>query len=437
MGGGAPRAIAEFIEDADWTPDGKRLSVRRFLEGRNRIELPLGTVLYSSESGFNHLRISPRGDRIAVFQSVRGSRSLITVDMAGKSTTLVPGGIFGQGLAWSPSGDEIWFDDQSGLGQFAIKAVDLSGRLRTVATIPVGMIVHDISRDGRVLTERYASQPGILVLAPGSSRERDLSWFDGSRLAGLSDDGRLLLINELGDAAGRAGAYYLRKTDGSPAVKLGEGTAQDLSQDGQWVLARPADSDRSWVLAPTGTGTPVTLDERAFFETVRLMRFYPDGKKMLLLAAEPGKKGRLYVQDLPSGKPMPITPRGYGFTGHPVSPDGKWIAAYGEFTEDMFLVPVDGGPTRSAPNTKGDFGFIRWSPDGKSLIGFNAGSIPARILRVDLATGRQDVLKELAPQDLSGIIDIAPVYMTPDVASYAYGYGRAATSDLYFVEGWK
>jgi hypothetical protein len=50
LGGGAPRSIADYVEDADWTLDGKRLAVLRYLAGRNRVELPLGTVLYSSES---------------------------------------------------------------------------------------------------------------------------------------------------------------------------------------------------------------------------------------------------------------------------------------------------------------------------------------------------------------------------------------------------
>jgi Tol biopolymer transport system component len=437
LGGGAPRSIAEFVDEADWTPDGKQLAVRRFLEGRNRIELPLGKVIYASEADLNRPRVSPRGDRIAFFQSKRGTRALLAVDLSGKTTTLVPEGILGQGLAWSPSGDEIWFDDLGGVGQFAIKAVDLSGRVRTVATLPAGMIVHDIARDGRVLTERYASAPGILALAPGASRERDLSWFDGSRLRGLSDDGRLLLISEQGDASGRAGAYYIRQTDGSPAVKLGEGAALDLSPDGRWVLGRPPESDRTYVLAPTGTGTPVTLDERPFFQSVSGLRFSTDGRKLLLLGAEPGKERRVYVQDLPSGKPSPIAPRAYGWDGHPVSPDGQWIAAYGEYAEDMFLVPVAGGPVRTVPNTKGDFGFVRWAPDGKSLIGIVIGSIPARLIRIDVATGRREVVKDLAPPELSGIIEIYPVFVTPDLASYAYGYGRAAASDLYLVEGWK
>src|SRR4029450_10577974 len=45
IGGGAPRPIAEFIDRAAWTPDGKQLAIQRFLEGRNRIELPLGRVI--------------------------------------------------------------------------------------------------------------------------------------------------------------------------------------------------------------------------------------------------------------------------------------------------------------------------------------------------------------------------------------------------------
>ena len=86
-----------------------------------------------------------------------------------------------------------------------------------------------------------AAQPGIVALAGGRRRaERELSWFDRSALAGLSDDGTTILINESGDAAGAAGAYYVRRTDGSPAVKLGEGQGIDLSADGRVGPRAPA-----------------------------------------------------------------------------------------------------------------------------------------------------------------------------------------------------
>ncbi|MGH9363944.1 MAG: protein kinase domain-containing protein, partial [Thermoanaerobaculia bacterium] len=247
IGGGAPRSISEFVDKAAWTPDGKQLAVVRFLEGKNRVELPLGKILYASERRFRVLRISPRGDRIALLERAAEGNSLLTVDLAGKSTTLVKAGIRGQSLVWAPSGAEIWFDDRGEHGQFVLNAVDLSGRVRTLSTAPVGLIVHDVARDGRVLVERYGSQPGILGLAPGEVKERSLSWFDGSSPAGLSDDGTTMLINEFGEATGRTGAYYLRKTDGSPAVRLGEGSANELSPDGKWVLTRAPASESNLV----------------------------------------------------------------------------------------------------------------------------------------------------------------------------------------------
>ena len=355
------------------------------------------------------------------------------MDLAGKSTTLVKEGIRGQGLAWSPSGDEVWFDDVGERGQFLLKAVDLGGRVRVIDSLPVGLIVHDISRDGRVLVERYSSQPGILGLAPGETTERELSWFDRSSPAGLSDDGRTLLINEFGDAAGRNGAYYVRRTDGSPAVKLGEGAGLEISSDGKWVLARPPGSEKSLVLAPTGTGAPVTVNFPAF-ERVGNEALFPDAKRLLLQGVEPGGKLRLYVQDLPSGKPRPITERAYGFAPGNISSDGRWAAAWGEWTEDLFLIPIGGGDPRTVPNTK-DLDFIRWTPDGKYIFAAVSGSIPARVVRVEVATGKREPWKDLAPSERSGIIQVVPVFMTPDGKSYVYGYGRAATSDLYIIDG--
>ncbi len=56
---------------------------------------------------------------------------------------------------------------------------------------------------------------------------------------------------------------------------------------------------------------------------------FPDGKHLLVAATEPGKKRNLYVQDLPTGKPRAISSRGLDFNGHPISPDGHWVAGRG------------------------------------------------------------------------------------------------------------
>jgi len=435
LGGGAPRAMAEFIESADWTPDGKQLAVTRFLEGKNRLELPLGKVLFASERGLGFIRVSPEGTGVAFLHSTVAGRALVLVDTSGKSTTLVRPPIRGEGLAWSPSGREIWFDDAGERGSFLLKAVDLAGKVRLIDSFPVGLIVHDISRDGRVLVERGGTQSGILALAAGEKTERELSWFDRSRVAGLSDDGTTILINESGDAAGAAGAFYVRKTDGSPAVRLGEGQGLALSPDGKWVLARPPGSDPSLVLVPTGTGAPITITAEPL-EGMNGAILFPDGRRLLFVAAEPGGKLRLYVRDLPTGKPRPITEKAYGLARNGISPDGLWAAAWGEWTEDLFLLPTDGGQPRTVANTK-DLDFVRWSADGKSFFGVLSGSIPAHVVRVEVATGKRESWTDLAPPERSGLIGIGSVFLTPDGRTYVYGYGRAATSDLYVVEGLK
>jgi hypothetical protein len=80
---------------------------------------------------------------------------------------------------------------------------------------------------------------------------------------------------------------------------------------------------------------------------------------------------------------------------------------------------------------------ICWSADGTSLFATETGSIPARVVRIDVATGRHERWKDLAPPELAGMIEVNPVHVTPDGRSYVYGYARAATSDLYLVEGLK
>jgi Tol biopolymer transport system component len=435
LGGGAPRSLAEFVEFADWTPDGKQLAVVRFLEGRNRLELPLGKVLYSSDRSLRGPRISPKGDRVAALEAGQVGFSVVTVDLAGKSKTLAGPGIQGQALSWSPSGQEIWFDDRGEHGQSFLRAVDLSGRARTLASSPVGLILHDIARDGRALAERFGLGTGILGLVPGDPRERELSWFDGSQPVGLSDDGRLLLFGEFGDAAGRAGAYYLRKTDGSPAVKLGEGEGLDLSSDGKWVLARPADSPKSLVLQPTGPGASISIDLGGL-ESAAGAVLFPDGKHLLVSATEPGKKRNLYVQDIPTGKPRAISSKGLDFNGHPISPDGHWVAGHGELTDDLVLLPTSGGEPRTVANTK-SIDLICWSSDGRFLFAVESGSIPARVVRIEVATGRREPWKTLAPPQLAGVIAITPVLMTPDGQWYAYSHASAAMSDLYLIEGLK
>ena len=131
LGGGAPREVLENVEFADWSPDGSTLAIVHDVAGRKRLEFPPGKPLYVSDGWIGHLRISPKGDLVAFLdhpQHRDDGGSVAVVDMAGKKNTLSGGWDSIQGLAWSPSGDEIWFTATRTGGDRSLYAVDLSGK---------------------------------------------------------------------------------------------------------------------------------------------------------------------------------------------------------------------------------------------------------------------------------------------------------------------
>ena len=70
---------------------------------------------------------------------------------------------------------------------------------------------------------------------PRDEREHGYDWLDSTVAQDLSPDGKTLLFAEI--EPGRKNAMsYVRKTDGSPAVPLGEGFCSSLSPDGKWAL---------------------------------------------------------------------------------------------------------------------------------------------------------------------------------------------------------
>jgi eukaryotic-like serine/threonine-protein kinase len=390
-------------------------------------------VLYKGPRTPRHLRFSPRGDRIAFLEGEGDGQYLRVVDLAGKMTTLAGPDLRATRLAWSPSGSEIYLNAIGRQGDDSIQAIDLAGRRRVLLRLPAFLVLHDIARDGRFLVERTSTVVDLLCLAPGASRERDLSWFDSSNPVALSSDGSLLLFNEYGAAAGKQGAFFVRGTDGGSAARLGEGDAQDLSPDGKWALVLRRDSSAGLMLVPTGTGSPRSI-ERSQFETVRGGALFPDGNKILVTASRPGGDRLIWVQDISSGKASALSTKGFGWTGHPISPDGKTVVAFRDWSEDLFLLSVDGGPMRTISDTK-SLDPVRWSADGRFLFATEAGKFPLRVLKIDIATGRRELWREFVPAQGAAVFNSTNVVITPDAKAYAYGFTRAATSDLYLVEG--
>src|SRR5450830_1634119 len=431
LGGTAPREILEGVRQADWSPDGSELAILHLAEGKDRLEFPIGKVLYETAGYLSDLRVSPRGDRIALFEHPKqwdDRGTVILVDRAGKRKVL-SGEYWGEeGLSWSQAGDEVLFTASTEGSAQTLYGVDLSGRRRVALASAGGLTMHDVSRTGRWLVTRDDGRGEISVLAPGASIERDLSWLDYSLAPYLSRDGRMLLFGDDSASAGPNYAVCLRTTDGGPVVRLGEGSPCGLSPDGKSALAIVF-TPPQLVIYPTGPGAARRLP-RGDLETYQSAGWFPDGKSVLVVGNEAGKASRCYAQDVSGGPPRPVTPE--ATMNGSVSPDGLQIL-YSKL-EAWFIQPVAGGTAQTVPGLTTDDRLIRWSADGRSVYVYRVADMPFRFERLDLATGRRVVIGEVAPADRAGVIYSKGAALSEDTKSYAYSYERT-TSQLFVVGG--
>src|SRR6266508_1110957 len=427
--GGAPRELLENVSLADWSPDGRDVAVVHKVAGKNRVEFPIGKVLYETADEIESVRFSPRGDRLAISLE-RGD--IVNLDLSGKSSILLKGWRGIGNLAWWPDGGEIWFSGQRPGEKFALHAVTPSGRERLVRREAGGLYLHDISRDGRVLLNDYFMYSSLVGMSAGESAERELSWLDQSYVNAISNDGQLLVFDEVGEGRSESETIYVRAVDGSPAVRLSYGHGLAFSPDGRWVLSWPSFSSENFVLLPTGPGQPKTLPHRGI-TAAHLGRYFPDGKRILFLGRTGSGFWRLYVQNLDGGDPKAVSPEGISGEFVAVSPDGRLVAAQGPDSK-IAIYPVDGGAPRPLAGAEAEESPILWSSDDQSLYAYRRNEAPARVFKIDIATGKRELWKTIAPADRSGLITIENVVMTPDARSYAYSYLRILTS-LELAEG--
>jgi eukaryotic-like serine/threonine-protein kinase len=439
MSGAAPREIREQVQQADWAADGQSLALVHDDGSRARLEFPAGKVLYETDGHISFPRVSPLGDRIAFFDHPGrdvDDGSVAVVNLAGKKTTLLADAGAVQGLAWAPSGQEVWFTAARSGPDRALYAVSLSGKDRSIATTPGSLTLQDIAADGRVLLATDTPRVSIHALPPGETRERELSWLDWSVLGDLSDDGSTILFDEEGQLIDRPNfEICLRKTDGSPLLRLGKGLADALSPDGKWVLSMRPEKGAPYVLLPTHAGTPREISSYGLqLVTFRHAAWFPDGRRIAFVAAAPGHAARVWVQDLAGTEPTPVTPEGFGFWHvRPISPDGRYLFASSPDLGTM-IFPVAGGAARAVPGIAPPrTAAIRWSADGRHLFVRNA-EIPIRISLLDLETGRKTPWKDIAPADLAGAAPPFAVWLSADGKSYAYNLQRNL-SELYLAEG--
>ena len=432
MGGSAPRELLENVVDADWSPDGNELAVIDRDHDKWSLQYPLGKMLLEGENWISEVRVSPDGKQVALFRHPpnpddRGD--VVLFDRSGHSRTVSTGWESLEGLAWAPSGKEIWFSAAESGEQYCIHAVSLSGKQRTVycGTAPTRIL--DIASSGRALVSTEESRGAMALVEHGSNsnEERDLSWLSYTWGPKLSRDGSEILFTDLSEQAGNDYSVYVRKSDGSPAVRLaGGGFGTDISPDGKWALVvLPDDPARRVQIVPVGAGQARVLHWEGM--QPRWAQWFPDGQRILLEASQSGQAEAVYITDVNGSAPKQLSPGNTPWGS--VAPDGKsfiifqngaWVA---RSMSDSTSKPILGIQATEFP--------IEWASDSKHVFAQAASATGLTIYKVDVESGRRELWRVVTPKDQVGLRSmVTPTAITPDGRWMAFTY-RTQLGQLY------
>ena len=433
LGGGAARELVDNVFEADWDPQGRQLAVIREVQGMICLEYPVGRVLYRTPGWVSHIRIAPDGKSVAFLDHpFRGDDygGASVVDLNGNVRHLVGDFASTRGLAWRPDGTEVWFSAAKVGADRVVWAVTTEGSLRQIFSAPGSSDLMDISKDGTLLIAQGDERIRMAFRSREGTETRDLTWLDWTLVRDMTPDGRHVLFDETGAGGGPGASVYLRDVDGSPAVRLGEGTAVCFSPDGRWALALQVKNVP--MLLPIGVGEPRAIQPEGL--TFRWGSWMPDGTTLIIVGNEPDQPTRFYRLDLESCRWSKIGDWDLsGFQEVKVSPDGRWVIAQGADGE-FALYPTEGGDRRAMPGIPQRARVIGWTKDGGGALYMIRGEIPCPVYKIDIETGERTHWMDVSPPSSAGVVTLTRIVMTPDAETFVYSYPRFLTN-LYKVEG--
>ena len=440
--GGAPREIADHVVSADWIPGGSAMAAIREIQGKFQLEFPLGHVIYQSAQWMDFLRVSPDGNAIAFVQfaadEADAGRAVI-LDRSGKVLARSPREYVSlEGEAWQPDGKHVWYSAATRGWADTIYSLSVTNKQREVRNFTGLVRLDDISASGQVLLSRDVWRTGMELHRPGEPRDRDLSWLDATVVSDISPDGANVAFSEYGEASGPVPLVYVRKTDGSPATKLGIGFLPVFSPNGKWVVALTnTETSQHLELLPTGVGETRVL-KRYGIQQFLSAGWMPDGDAVYF-AGNDGKDWRLYVQNISGAGPRAFTPpilaNSNYLESELISPDGKFA-----FSRDVqgkaWLFPVAGGKPQPVSGFTPEDIWVNWTSDGRSAYVYQNHYSTGQMFLLNLSTGERKPIMTLAPADPSGLTDVGPVRITSDGKTCVYSYDRDLSS-LFLIKGLK
>ncbi len=426
----APRQILDEVTGADWDPEGKELAVtRRLPDGSYVLEYPVGRPLHRSAVPLGSPRFAPDGRTLA-FMGTAPLFTLFLREPDGTIRTLLERiQASDPFIAWRPGGREVVFAGNTQPDWMPpVLAVDRRGKVRPLARFPLRALLHDVAPDGRVLFEREVFR--LDMVWSGAGGERDCTWLDGSQVAAVDAARRRILFSEVFEAVGQRPEVHLRDLEAETPLRLGYGTAQDLSLDGRWALALgegPAPLLRRF---PIGKGVPLEVPLPGW--VILEARFRPGHDEALVIARKAQGRAQLLDVDLATGRTTPLPVEDPAALAP--APDGRQVALRTQAGR-LGILDLDRGDLRDLGPLDTGMELLGWAPEGQALLVAAPGRWPLQVERLPLQGGARTRERTLGTTGGVAPTRVDRVRLSPDGRALVCSLLRITQSDLLLAQG--
>ena len=411
------------------------------MDGRERLELPLGTVLYQTSGFISHIRVSRDGQRVAFADHplyADDNGDLAVVDRAGKRTVLASGFQGLRGVGWSPDGSEVWFTaNNPPTAGVSLRAATLDGTTRTLLSFPTDWRLLDVAADGRLLITSEEIARHVEVVREGTTERQELAGnFNQAIGTALSRDGRSVLITDQGAVRRHelrrrmCGRWSSRTPSG-----LATGRRSTFPPTAVTCCRSVYGPPSRMLILPVGAGETKELPNVDGL-TIPVVSFVPGGRQVAFLGSKGTGALRGYLQDIAGGPARAFTGDGVNtsaFSTLPIRPDGSAAWLIGPDGQSA-LFPLAGGAPQ--PRSLAFCPPIRWSSGRTRVSRSNVApgaTAPLQIFRVDLRTGARAPFRDVHASQPAGV-RLAQVLMTPEGKTMLHSYSQLLTN-LYVVDG--
>jgi serine/threonine protein kinase/Tol biopolymer transport system component len=485
-----------YEENPAISPDGRQIAyVGQGVHGTNPLELYVQAIGSTDPVRLTQNRPDemdrspawdPTGTTLAVLRTVPGTRFgriLFIPALGGAVSDVGIDRVLATGrLAWSPDGETLAFARLLGFDQSIIYEWSIHDRtLRQVSFPGPGQTdwCPQFNPDGRRLAFRRndaeivivdrrtgaarslparASWPGLSWTADGKSIL--FSWFgrigevnlSGAAIRRPADELRyeVMDINVRGKQMACVRWEFEHSIWSLELLRSGDqvvgGAKTQLTTSTSWDDTPQFSPDGKWMAFASGrSGTPeiwvadsdgLNLRRLTFFDGyfAGTPRWSPDGKRIVFDARPPASKPSIYVVAASGGQPIRLTNTEEDVPSW--SRDGRWIYYHSRADDQIWKLPASGG--RAVRVTRGG-GFEAFeSADGRYLV-YSKSDEREGIWRLDLGTGREEPIRELAEAAERRQWALAPrgVYFVPNAASagpeaaiHFYDFATGQTSEV-------